>query len=66
MPTKDHKSNRFEVDNATIDNATIDQVRRHRAAVEAQAAAAGVELSPMDIGRAERHFWDAKYGVVVR
>lgn len=41
VPTKNRKRNRVEVD-----DATIDEVRRHRAVVEAQAIAAGVELAP--------------------
>jgi integrase len=41
VPTKSRKRIRVEVD-----DATMDEVRRHRADVEAHAAAAGVELQP--------------------
>ena len=41
VPTKNRKRNRVEVD-----DATIDELRRHRAEVEAHAAAAEVELQP--------------------
>ena len=41
VPTKNHKRNRVEVD-----DATMAQVRRHRDHVDERAAAAGVELLP--------------------